>query len=135
MKKLIVYVDGASQGNPGPSGVGVVIYNEKKEVVRKTQKYIGEATNNIAEYSALIHGLKEAIILKPSQITVYTDSELIANQMNNRYKVKNAKLQPLYQEATHLLSSFDQAEIVHIYRSDNQVADVLAFNAVRQRQR
>ena len=133
MKKLTIYIDGASQGNPGPSGIGVIIYNEKKEVIGKVQKHIGEATNNIAEYRALICGLREALTLKPSRITVYTDSELIANQMNNRYKVKNTKLQPFYQEATHLLSGFDQAEIVHISRSDNRGADVLACNAIRQR--
>ncbi len=133
MKRLTIYIDGASLGNPGPAGIGVIIYNEKKEIVGKIQRNIGEATNNIAEYKALICALTEALVLKAAQITVYTDSELIANQMNNKYKVKNAKLQQFYQEATHLLSAFDRAEILHISRSENRPADVLAFNAVKQK--
>jgi len=133
MKKLTIYIDGASLGNPGPAGIGVIIYDEKKEIVGKIQRNIGEATNNIAEYKALICALTEALILKAVQVTIYTDSELVANQMNNRYKVKNANLQQFYQEATHLLSAFDRAEIVHISRSENRPADVLAFNAVKQK--
>ena len=134
MKRLKIYIDGASEGNPGPAGVGVAIYNDRNEVIAKIQKYIGEATNNAAEYRALIYGLTEALLLKASYITVYTDSELIANQMNAKYKVRSKQLQQFYQEATHLLNGFKQVKIEHIPRSENRLADVLAYNAVRQKQ-
>ena len=134
MKRLKIYVDGASEGNPGPAGVGVAIYNDRSEVIAKLQKYIGEATNNVAEYRALIYGLTEALLLKASYITVCTDSELVANQMNAKYKVKSKHLQQFYQEATHLLNGFKQVKIKHIPRSENRLADVLAYNAVRQKQ-
>ncbi|MEA3329009.1 MAG: ribonuclease HI family protein [Candidatus Omnitrophota bacterium] len=134
MKQLKIYIDGASQGNPGPSGVGVVICNAQGKVINKIQRYIGRATNNIAEYQALICGLTEALLLKASHLTVYTDSELVANQMNSKYKVKNAVLQQLYQEATHLSNDFKQVEIKHIPRSKNRLADVLAYNSLMQQQ-
>ena len=134
MKQLTVYIDGASQGNPGPSGIGVLIYGQGNQLIKKIQKHIGPATNNIAEYKALIAGLTEALLLHASQITVYTDSELIANQMNGKYKVKNANLQVCYQEATHLLSGFKKVIIEHIPRSKNTSADVLAFNASQLKQ-
>ena len=134
MRRLKIYVDGASQGNPGPSGVGVVICNAQGKVINKIQRYIGEATNNIAEYQALICGLTEALLLKASHLTIYTDSELVANQMNFKYKVKNATLQQFYQEAARLLNDFKQVEIKHIPRSKNRLADVLAYNSLMQKQ-
>lgn len=133
MKKLKIYIDGASEGNPGPSGIGIIVYNNREKVIGKIQKYIGEATNNVAEYRALVYALTEALFLKASHITIYTDSELIANQMNGKYKVKNVALQQFYQEATHLLAGFKQVKINYIPRSKNRLADVLAYNAIKQK--
>jgi ribonuclease HI len=129
-KSLELFIDGASHGNPGEAGVGVIICH-KGEVVKNFSKAIGTATNNVAEYYALIYGLQEALILKASDITVNTDSELLAKQLNRDYKVKNAAIKPLYEQAGHLLEAFSSAEIRHIPREQNRGADKLATQAVR----
>lgn len=124
-----IYIDGASRGNPGPSGIGVIIYDGKEEV-KKIKKYIGEGTNNEAEYMALIEAVKEAIKLKFFSIRVYSDSELLVSQINGDYRVLDPKLSKLYQRAykeIHKLSSF---RIKHLGRRKNQEADKLANEAI-----
>src|SRR4030042_1755393 len=96
MKKLTANIDGACKGNPGPAGIGVVIYDEAGAIVYETGKPIGEATNNIAEYEALIHALEKAAELKCEVLYVNTDSELLARQINGFYKVKDANLRNLF---------------------------------------
>jgi len=129
-KKLILYTDGGSRGNPGPSGVGVVILDENKKKVKEFFKYIGEATNNIAEYSALIYGLEEAAALSAGEVLVHMDSELLVKQLSGEYKVKNADLKPLFEKALGILKQFNSFEVKHIERSKNKEADKLVNKAL-----
>jgi len=131
MKELEIYIDGASKGNPGPSGIGVVIC-ESGEVIKNISDFIGDATNNIAEYTALIYALQEALILKADCLKIKTDSQLLANQLNKIYKVKNSNILGLYNQAVHLLSGFKVVSIKNIPREENQGADKLATKAVNK---
>jgi len=129
MNHLEIYIDGASQGNPGHSGVGVVIYREGLRI-KNISNYIGVATNNVAEYTALIYALEEALLLKAKSLKIHTDSQLLARQLNNLYKVKHAGLINLYNRVVHLLTGFEKALIVHIPREENGLADKLATDAI-----
>lgn len=126
-----LFVDGAARGNPGPAGIGVVLKEEDGTVLLEVSEYIGETTNNVAEYSALLRGLEEAGKLAPDTLTVYTDSELMARQLSGQYKVKAEHLQQLHREAQNGLRSFRQAEVCHILREFNASADRLASKAAR----
>ncbi|MBI4982072.1 MAG: ribonuclease HI family protein [Candidatus Omnitrophica bacterium] len=130
MSELEIYIDGASKGNPGPSGVGVVICHNG-EIVKKISNYIGEATNNVAEYTALIHALQESLILRARKIKVYTDSELLYRQLKKVYRVKNENIQILYKQVEHLLTGFELFSINHVPRENNKEADKLATLAVK----
>ena len=130
MKEIELYIDGASKGNPGPSGIGVVICRDG-EVVKNISNYIGLATNNIAEYTALIHGLQEGLIMKAESIKVNSDSELLCRQINKVYKIKSANIIGLYNQAQHLMSAFKQVSVRHINREQNCGADKLANQAVK----
>ena len=130
MRELAIYVDGASSGNPGPAGVGVVIC-ERGEVIKNISSYIGSATNNVAEYSALICALEEALILKADNIKINTDSQLLYRQIKRLYKVKNPQILVLYSRASHLMSAFKEIEINFINREHNRGADKLAKKAVK----
>jgi len=129
-KRLLLYTDGGARGNPGPAGIGVVILDDKKNKVKELYKYIGETTNNVAEYNAIIHGLEEALLLKAKEVIVHLDSELVTRQLNGEYKVKDAGLKPLFEKALSCLKSFDSFEIRHIERSKNKEADRLANKAI-----
>ncbi|OGX32694.1 MAG: hypothetical protein A3F87_04440 [Omnitrophica WOR_2 bacterium RIFCSPLOWO2_12_FULL_51_24] len=131
-KRLTIFTDGACHGNPGPSGVGVVICDEKGATVKNLSEYIGETTNNVAEYMALIYGLQEALILRADEVIINTDSELLAKQLKKEYKIKDADLKILYRQAGHLLGGFVKYEVKHIDRSDNKGADKLANKAIGQ---
>jgi ribonuclease HI len=131
MKELEIYIDGASKGNPGPSGIGAVICH-CGEVVKNISNFIGNATNNIAEYTALIYALEEAMVLKGDILRIKTDSQLLARQLNKIYKVKNANIIGLYNKAVVLLASFKEVSIQNIPREDNQGADKLATQAVKE---
>lgn len=131
--KLILHTDGASKGNPGPSGIGVVLYREgEEEPVAAIGESIGVTTNNVAEYQALLRGLSEALLRGADEIEVRTDSELMARQIQGRYKVTSPLLLPLHAEARHLLSRFDRALITHVLRGKNALADKLANQGVAQ---
>jgi ribonuclease HI len=129
-KKVEIYVDGGSRGNPGPSGVGVVILDAGGKKIKDISKYIGETTNNIAEYSALLYGLEEALILRTDEIVVNMDSELVAKQLTGDYRVKDAGLKPLFERAMNMLKSFKSFEIRHIEREKNKEADKLVNRAI-----
>ena len=131
MKELEIYIDGASKGNPGPSGVGAVICHSGA-VVKNISSFIGNATNNIAEYTALIYALQEAVILKAESLKIKTDSQLLARQLNKVYKVKSANISELYKQAVVLLASFKKVSIVSIPREENKGADRLATLAVKK---
>lgn len=128
---LTMYTDGASSGNPGPSGIGIVILDHDGRQVGKVSSYIGRRTNNFAEYSALIRALKIAIYFKTSDLKIRTDSELIVKQMSGEYRVKNDQIRKLYEEAMSLAKNIDRCKIEHVPRTQNEKADFLARKAVQ----
>ncbi len=131
MKLIDVYIDGASKGNPGPAGVGVIICQEGV-VLKNISNYIGNTTNNFAEYTALIFALQEALIIKADELNINTDSQLLCRQINGEYKVKSPNILGLYNQARHLISAFKKVSINHIPREMNSGADKLATQAVRK---
>lgn len=122
-----LYCDGASRGNPGEAGIGCVIFfnGQKREI----SEYIGKTTNNVAEYTALIKGLEEALRLGIEEIEVYSDSELLIRQLKGIYKVRNQGLMPLYEKVSELLRKFKSFKLNHIMREENSLADSLAKEA------
>lgn len=122
----VIYTDGACSGNPGPGGIGIVICRENGEVLREISAPIGRTTNNLAEYQALVTGLKEGLVMGCTGVVVYTDSQLMAHQINGLYKVKDQRIWPRYQEARALLSQFRSARVQYVPRERNARADRLA---------
>lgn len=132
MSKVVLFTDGASRGNPGPAGIGVVIASEDGTVLKEISRGIGAATNNVAEYQALIAGLQAAVGLGAAEVEICTDSELMERQLNGVYRVKSPALQPLHAEAVRLLRSFRRASVSHVYREQNRRADELAGLAAKK---
>lgn len=130
IKKVIIFTDGASQGNPGPAAIGAIIKDEQGRVIASISQGIGRATNNQAEYRAIIAALENAIKLGASQVEIRSDSELVVRQINGQYRVKNAALKPLYQQVKHQQSQLDSFTITHIPREENTEADGLASMAL-----
>ena len=141
MKKIIIYTDGASRGNPGPAGIGVVFYNEKKQVIKTYSKYLGRATNNEAEYQAVISALKKfkalfgKKIAKTSDIEVCSDSQLLVSQLKGEYKVLDAKIQKLFLELWNLRLDFKKIRFKLVSREKNKEADSLANQALDEQVR
>lgn len=127
---LVLHVDGASRGNPGESGFGVHVTTQDAQPVAELYGYLGKATNNVAEYQALLHGLRFALERGARNIEVYSDSELLVRQIGGRYRVKNPGLAPLFREAQALLARFESARVAHVPRERNREADALANKAV-----
>ncbi len=127
---LNLYVDGAARGNPGQAGIGAVIKDANGRTVKSVKKRIGVTTNNVAEYTALVTALEEALALGGRKVHVFADSELIVRQINGQYRVKNERLKPLYREARGLIERFDEFRITHIARERNAEADRLANEAI-----
>jgi len=132
MSCLEIYIDGASKGNPGHSGVGIVIYRNG-QVIKQISSYIGRATNNIAEYTALIYALEEALLLKAKSLKINTDSQLLTRQINKVYRVKHEGLIGLYERVVRLLGGFEEVLVNHIPREKNSCADRLATEAIKTR--
>ena len=130
---LRLHVDGASRGNPGESGFGIHVTTPDGREVAALFGYLGKATNNVAEYQALLHGLRFALTRGASSVEVFSDSELLVRQIEGRYRVKNAGLQPLHREAQSLLARFAKAKLAHVPRERNHEADALANRAVDER--
>jgi len=130
---LRLHVDGASRGNPGEAGFGVHVTDAEGGEVAALYGYLGQATNNVAEYQALLHGLRFALARGASRVEVYSDSELLVRQIEGRYRVKSPGLQPLHREARSLLARFEGARIAHVPRERNREADALANRAVDER--
>lgn len=128
-----VYIDGASSGNPGESGAGIVVYDEKGMMMFQENAFLGNMTNNMAEYEALIMGLKKAHSCSIEKLTIYTDSLLVANQIKGIYKIKNSRLAEYYRDAKKLLSHFESFAIQYIPRERNTLADKLAKSAIQNR--
>lgn len=125
-----LYTDGGARGNPGPAGVGAVLLDHSGTVVQEISQYIGEATNNQAEYTALILGLEAASVSGITQICVLADSELMVRQMKGEYRVKHPDLKPLYVKAKELASRFQEFQIRHVRREQNSHADALVNQAI-----
>jgi ribonuclease HI len=122
----VLYFDGCSKGNPGPSGIGAVLYKNKIETWSDS-RYIGnKRTNNEAEYCALIMGLENAIRSNIKKLSVCGDSLLVINQVNGVYKVKHINLLPLYERVIELKTQFTNIDFTHVYRNDNKRADQLS---------
>jgi len=127
--KYKMYTDGGSRGNPGKAAIGVVIYNEKDKVIEKISKYIGTATNNVAEYSALLVGVLALKKLKCTEVEMFLDSLLIVNQLNGKYRVKDSKMKKLYLKVMENLEDIDWT-VAHVKRNKNKVADKLVNDAL-----
>ncbi|RMG57840.1 MAG: reverse transcriptase-like protein [Deltaproteobacteria bacterium] len=128
-----LHFDGASRGNPGPAGAGFILTDEGGEVLARKSRYLGEATNNEAEYRALLDGLKEAFRRGITELEIFSDSELVVSQIRGTYRVKAANLKPLYEEALRLISRFRSVKIFHVPREKNREADSLANRALDAR--
>lgn len=129
---VTICIDGASRGNPGNAAIGVLVLADHS-MVREIAERIGVATNNVAEYKALLRGLDEAAALGASTVHVQSDSELLVRQIQGRYKVRNEALIPLYREALARLGRFDHVHIFHVPRTRNAGADGLANRALDAR--
>jgi ribonuclease HI len=129
-KTLRLFTDGAARGNPGPAGLGVVIEDDQGLRLRGLCRYIGKATNNQAEYLAIIEGLRAVEEWKPDRLEIFLDSKLVVEQLAGRYRVKNADLAPLFRQASELLSRFGAVELKHVPREKNKGADALANRAI-----
>ncbi|QQG52240.1 MAG: ribonuclease HI family protein [Candidatus Falkowbacteria bacterium] len=130
LEKIIIFTDGGARGNPGPAGIGAVLYDSEHRTVAEISEYLGVATNNQAEYKALIAALKKAASLGASDLECYLDSELVVKQLKREYKVKNKDLAPLFLEIHNLSLKFKQINYTHIPRERNQEADRLANQAM-----
>ena len=141
MKKIIIYTDGGSRGNPGPAAFGVVICNEKGELVKNYSEYLGEATNNEAEYKAVIFALKKTKALygktavKNTEVEVKSDSELLIKQLNGGYKILDSKIQPLFLKVWNLKIDFGELKFTLIPREKNREADKLVNEALDSQQK
>jgi len=127
---LIIYTDGACFGNPGPMGRGVVVYRGKKKIM-EISEYVGEGTNNIAEYLALIRALEIVKKTGENEVHIKTDSELLARQINGEYKVKDRKLKPLKAKVDGLMLGM-KVKVEHVPREENEEADRLSKRAILQ---
>ena len=127
---LIVNVDGASKGNPGKAGVGAAIFDKDLNLLKEACEYIGVATNNIAEYRALIFGIKLSMGLNAKKILFKSDSELLVKQIKGEYRVKSTQLMYLFTEVQGLLKQLSKWEIMHVPREENKEADLLANKGV-----
>ncbi len=130
-EKLIINADGASRHNPGPAAIGATIKDERGSLLASISRHIGRATNNQAEYQALIAALEKAIDLGARRIDIRLDSELVVKQVKGRYRVKNAALRPLYLKVGELLSQLEGFTISSIPREQNAEADRLANKALQ----
>ncbi len=130
--EAIIYVDGASKGNPGPAGAGIVIQSAEGDALKDLSIPIPHATNNVAEYTGLIEGLKAALEMGLKSVEVRTDSQLMERQLRGVYRVKNPGLQTLYAQATRLIDRFDRCAVTHVRREKNKLADRLASDAAVQ---
>jgi ribonuclease HI len=130
--KVIVHVDGGARGNPGPAAAACVVSDPSGEVLKEQARLLGEVTNNVAEYRALLLGLEEARALGADEVEVVNDSELVAKQVQGLYKVKHPAMRPLHSEAMAALGAFERWSIRSVPRAENAHADALVNAALDQ---
>jgi len=128
--RLVVHVDGGARGNPGPAAAAAVLTDADGTVVDEATELLGEATNNVAEYRALLLGLRRARELGATEVEVVNDSELVAKQLTGAYKVKHAGMRPLHAEAVSALDDFEKWSIRSVPRAENADADALVNQAL-----
>ena len=128
--RVVAHVDGGARGNPGPAGIGVVLSDPDGKELGRANDYIGEATNNVAEYQALMLGLKQAGALGAREVSVVNDSELVARQVTGEYKVRKAELKPLHAQALAMLRGFERWSIRSVPRAQNAEADAIVNQAL-----
>ncbi len=129
---IVAYIDGGARGNPGPAGYGVRVEDPHGSLIDEFHGFIGSSTNNVAEYNGLVAALKYALEHGHRIVRIKSDSELLVKQMRGEYRVKNAGLQPLYQEARAIAERLDRITYEHIRREQNEDADRLANQAMDQ---
>jgi ribonuclease HI len=130
VSRLIVHVDGGARGNPGPAAIGVVVSDPGGTVLDEVAETIGVATNNVAEYRALLRGLERAAALQATEVEIVNDSELVAKQLTGEYKVKHPAMRPLFVEAMEALRGFEHWRIRSVPRAENAHADALVNQAL-----
>ena len=141
MRKIVIYIDGGSRGNPGPAAIGVLFCNEKGQVIKEYSQFLGKATNNEAEYHALIFALKKFKALfgkklaSQSEIEIRSDSQLLVRQLKGEYKVLDKKIQPLFLKAWNLKIDFKKVRFKLIPRTKNKEADRLVNEALNRESR
>ena len=128
--KLVVHVDGGSRGNPGPAAAAAVVSTPEGELLDEASVTLGRATNNVAEYRGLLLGLERARELGASEVEVVNDSELVAKQVNGEYRVKNAEMATLHEQARRALEGFDRWSVRSVPRAQNAAADALVNQAL-----
>lgn len=128
--KVVLHVDGGARGNPGPAAIGVVISDPDGTVIDELAERIGPATNNVAEYTAVLRALERARELGATEVRIVGDSELIARQLSGAYRVKHPAMKPLYEQARAALAHFDQWRIETVPRAQNARADALVNAAL-----
>jgi len=131
IRKAVIHTDGAAEPNPGPAAIGATVKDEQGRLIARISRRIGQATNNQAEYRAIIAALEHAISLGVNRVEMRSDSELVVKQINGEYRVKKASLKPLYQRAKQLQDSLAGFSITHIPRQQNTEAHKLAHLALR----
>jgi len=132
--RVTVHVDGGARGNPGPAGAGVVISDASDgAALYEAGLFLGHATNNVAEYQGMLHGLEVATRLGAGEVEVVSDSELLVRQMNGQYKVKNAGLIPLHRKGKALAAGFAACRFRHVRRENNVQADALVNRAINEK--
>ena len=129
-REWLLMVDGAARGNPGEAGCGAVIYDETGAVREELCRYLGQTTNNVAEYEALLMGLEAVHRLGVKRVVIQSDSELLVRQLNGQYRVKDEKLRKLYGRAVALLHRLEAYRMIHVPRENNRLADRLANRAI-----
>jgi probable phosphoglycerate mutase len=130
VKRAVLYADGAARGNPGPAGSGAALVDENGRVVAEAMRHLGHATNNVAEYTALIIGLETARKHHVEELEIRMDSKLVVEQMTGKWRIRHPNIRPLALRAGELLALFPKRSIRHIPREQNSIADLLANRAI-----
>lgn len=134
LSRIIIHCDGAARGNPGPAGIGAILTDGQGQELARIQEYVGRATNNQAEYKALIQALRRAANWSAPEVEIRADSELLVRQLREEYRVRNPTLRKLWQEVRDLLRDYSVVKIVHVPRHENYLSDALANAAIDNRQ-
>lgn len=132
--RLVAHIDGGARGNPGPAGYGVAVRDETGAPAAEIHGFLGETTNNVAEYAALLAVLEYAVAARTASLVIRSDSQLLVRQIEGRYRVKDANLKILHAAATRLMTRIPHVEIAHVPREDNRDADALANRAMDTRE-